>query len=144
MNRYITLTTVIILVAMAGCRAVKDRIIYDPAPAVPQATHASAAQPDPDVIERRFVTPDTQTDAVQTAVAWAGKYEQLAVQNTDLREKNNQLFLQNAQLAQQLETAKAELERTRKELNEANAFLQEMHAELNKWKIGRASCRVRV
>jgi septal ring factor EnvC (AmiA/AmiB activator) len=136
MNKMRTRRIALLLLTMlAGCRAVKERIIYEPAQAPAQVPAEPAPVPaSPEVIERRFVAQDTQPDAVQSAVTWAAKYEQLAVQNTDLREKHNQLFLQNAQLTQQLDAAKAELERTRKELNEANAFLQEMHVELNKWK----------
>jgi uncharacterized coiled-coil DUF342 family protein len=129
MNKMRTRRIALLLLTMlAGCRAVKERIIYEPAQAPAQVPAEPAPVPaSPEVIERRFVAQDTQPDAVQSAVTWAAKYEQLAVQNTDLREKH-------AQLTQQLDAAKAELERTRKELNEANAFLQEMHVELNKWK----------
>lgn len=135
MNTCKAMILVILLAAMAGCRVVEERIIYDQSAAPPQAAvPAPAAQPNTEIIERRFVNPDAQSDAVQSAVTWAKKYEQAVEQNTELREKNNLLVLQNSQLARRIDDTNAELERTRKELNEANAFLQEMHVELNKWK----------
>lgn len=125
-------------VLLTGCGAIRERVIYEPAPAPTPAVVSQAAQPaaqpNAEIIERRFATAEGQPDAVQSAVTWAKKYEELSEQNTVLREKHNQLFLQNTQLTSQLDQTKAELERTRKELAETNEFLQQMHTELNKWK----------
>lgn len=135
MNRWTkTKIALLLLTLTAGCRAVQERIIYEPAPAPPQAAAAPTEQAGSEVLERRFANPDTQTDAVQSAVVWAQKYELVLNQNAELREKLNQLTMQNSQLSRRADDANAELERTRKELTEANAFLQEMHVELNKWK----------
>jgi len=129
------LTTAFWAILLSGCRVVEERIIYDAAPAPSQAAVSTpAAQAQAEVIERRFTDSQEQMDAVQSAVAWAKKYEQVMEKNAELQEKHNQLFLQNSQLTAKLEQTQAELERTRKELTEANEFLQQMHAELNKWK----------
>ena len=134
-----TICAILMTAMLTGCRAFRERVIYEPAP-MPAAAEVSqaAVQPAPapaaEVIERRFVTTESQPDAIQSAVTWAKKYEELPEQNTALREKHNQLFLQNTQLTSQLDQTKAELERTRKELAEANEFIQQMHVELNKWK----------
>ena len=122
------------LLLLTGCRVIEERVIYETSDPPPAAAPSPAARHNTEIIERRFVDPDTQNDAVQSAVTWAKKYENVVEQNTELREKNNALFVENTELNRQLETAKADLERTRNELNEANEFLQEMHAELNKWK----------
>jgi len=123
-------------IGLAGCNSIKERILYEqepvPAPSTPAAP-ASAAQIES--AERRFAAvAEPQEDAVQSAVTWAKKYEQVLEQNAELREKQNQLFMQNTQLSGKLDQTQAELDRTRKELAEANEFLQQMHVELNKWK----------
>lgn len=125
------------VVFLSGCRMAEERIIYEAAPSSSQtAASVPVTQPQPqaEVIERRFTESQEQIDAVQSAVAWAKKYEQVMEKNAELQEKHNQLFVQNTQLTNKLEQTQAELERTRKELIEANEFLQQMHAELNKWK----------
>ena len=132
MNKLILILTAAVL--LAGCNVVEERIIYESSVPPASAAPLAAAQPNADIIERRFVTSDSQADAVQSAVTWAKMYEQLVEQNAELRDQYNHLFIENTRLGQQLETTQAELERTRKELNESNEFLQEMHAELNKWK----------
>jgi uncharacterized coiled-coil DUF342 family protein len=123
-----------VLLLMAGCRVIEERVIYETTDPQPSATPSQTAQPNAEILERRFVDPDKQNDAVQSAVTWAQKYEKMVEQNTELREQYNRLFVENTELKQQLTQTKTELERTRKELNEANEFLQEMHVELNKWK----------
>jgi len=135
MNRWIIITAGLLTMLTTGCQLIEERVIYDRSAEPAQAAPSPSVQPNAEVIERRFVNPDTQAvDAVQSAVVWAQKYEQVVEQNNELRDKHNQLFVENTQLSRQLETAKDDLERTRKELNEANTFLQEMHVELNKWK----------
>ena len=131
-----TIPALALCVAMlaTSCRVIEERIIYESPPMQPPVAPASTAQPNAEIIERRFVSPDTQSDAVQSAVAWAKKYEEAIEQSAALREQQNRLALQNNEMSLRLEAANAELERTRKELAEANVFIQEMHAELNKWK----------
>lgn len=119
---------------LAGCNVVEERIIYESSDPPPAARPSASAQPNAEIIERRFVDPNNQSDAVNAAVRWAEKYEKLVEQNVELREKHNQLFTENAELRQQLKTTQADLERTQKELKEADAFLHEMHTELNNWK----------
>lgn len=134
MHKTIVITT-FWAILLSGCHIVEERIIYD-APPAPSTTAANtpAAPVQAEVIERRFTENQEQIDAVQSAVAWAKKYEQVMEKNAELQEKHNQLFVQNTQLTHKLEQTQAELERTGKELTEANEFLQQMHAELNKWK----------
>ncbi|NLW84143.1 MAG: hypothetical protein GXY41_07055 [Phycisphaerae bacterium] len=129
-----TIPAIALCVAMlaTSCRLIEERIIYESPPEPPPPS--AAVQPNAEIIERRFVSPDTQSDAVQSAVAWANKYEEAVEQNAALREQQNLLALQNNEMSLRLEAVNAELERTRKELAEANVFIQEMHAELNKSK----------
>lgn len=124
----------ILLVVLGGCNVVEERIIYESSAPPVRPVAATAEQPNAEIIERRFVASDSQNDAVQSAVTWANKYQQVVEQNADLRDQKNKLFVENTQLKRQLETAQADLARVRNELDEANEFLQEMHVELNKWK----------
>jgi chromosome segregation ATPase len=86
-------------------------------------------------VQRRFQSgTEENTGAVQNAVMWAQRYEDMSLKNNDLREQNTKLFVENNQLKQETEKLKLKLEMTEKELAEANEFLQQMHVELNKWK----------
>ncbi len=86
--------------------------------------------------ERRFDETEEgrEKTAVENAVMWSKKYdelnekyERLTRENTDLKLENNNLKAKTAQLQK-------ELERTEQELAEANQFLQELQLELTKWK----------
>ncbi|HOK66163.1 MAG TPA: hypothetical protein PK054_10225 [Anaerohalosphaeraceae bacterium] len=95
----------------------------------PAVSTASAA-----ALERRFTEGSTGPDAVQTALIWSEKYQQMSETASQLREKNVQLFEENARLKKEVDSLKTQLAQTQKELDEANEFLQKMHAELNQWK----------
>ncbi len=123
-----------IVTALAGCNVIEERIIYESAEPAPSAAPPRTAQHNAEIIERRFAAPENQADAVQSAVAWAKKYEEATQKNMELQEKHNAMFMENTEIKRQLEITKMDLERTQQELKEANAFLQEMHVELNKWK----------
>jgi hypothetical protein len=117
----------------------EERVVYvdSPPPEV-----GIAAPPPQRVVEptqhdmkRRFEPGEPgESTAVQNAVIWAQKYEDLSIRNNELREQNNKLYLENQRLNRETDKLKTELEQTRKELSEANAFLQQMHLELNEWK----------
>jgi predicted RNase H-like nuclease (RuvC/YqgF family) len=125
--------------ASLGCQMAEQ-----PVPAVrgvPSQTAAPAAGGESvsaaagsEVMERRFTEGPAGPDAVQTALIWSEKYQQLSETANQLREKNIQLFEENARLKKEVETLKAQLSQTQKELEEANEFLQKMHVELNQWK----------
>lgn len=137
MKRWMIPIFLMMTVLLAGCGSMDTwtlsktpRTEYTPAPQPPAVVQQDASQ-----MQRRFDAGGAQQgDAVQSAVMWAQKYEELSIANNDLREKNNKLFLENSQLVQQVDKLKLQLEQTQKELSEANEFLQQMHVELNKWK----------
>lgn len=122
-------------VALAGCNTLSEKVIYpsqqQPAPPSP----APPANPaDAERLQRRFSDAQHQQDAVQTAVEWAKKYEQLLDRNLQLQEQTNNLLMENNQLKMQLQQAQEELARTQKELDQTNQFLGQLHGELSKWK----------
>lgn len=100
-----------------------------PSGRAPEGSPAGSA-----ALERRFAEGASGPDAVQTALMWSEKYQQLSETANQLRERNIQLFEENARLKKEVETLNSQLRQTQKELDEANEFLQKMHAELNQWK----------
>jgi regulator of replication initiation timing len=132
------LWVVVMAAAGTGCQ-----VLEPPVPPVQQSVPAESASPaaGPLVppsgsasLERRFAEGPSGPDAVQTALIWSEKYQQLSETANQLREKNVQLFEENARLKREVESLKGELAQTQKELEEANEFLQKMHVELNQWK----------
>lgn len=127
---------VLCVLAAAGCNSPDDPL------AILQKQEMAPAGPPPATIEqtsrdvqRRFQSGNEEdTGAVQNAVMWAQRYEEMSLKNNELREQNNRLFLENNQLKTDADRLRASLESTRRELDEANAFLQQMHVELNQWK----------
>lgn len=120
----------------AGCTAPDDPLtILKPQEMAPAPTAPMVIEQSSQDVQRRFETGTEQSSgAVQNAVMWAQRYEEMSLSNNELRQKNNELFLENNKLTQEAQKLQLSLDMTRKELAEANAFLQEMHAELNKWK----------
>lgn len=121
-----------------GCQMLPQPIppVQQTLPAEPAAPASGAAVPPSGsaAMERRFTEGPSGPDAVQTALIWSEKYQQLSETANQLREKNVQLFEENARLKKEVESLKSELAQTQKELEEANEFLQKMHVELNQWK----------
>ena len=124
---------------LSGCGMTNERVVYADS-AKPQVSEAKtepqqAVDPTPQEMQRRFdVRSEDQGTAVQNAVLWAQKYEELSVRNNELRDQNNKLYLENQRLQRETDTLNTQLEATKKELTEANDFLQQMHLELGQWK----------
>lgn len=124
------------LSALVGCNSPDNPLALlqrnEMAPAPAPVMEIEQTQDD---IQRRFQSGNEEkTDAVQSAVLWAQRYEEMSLKNNELREQNNKLFLENNQLKRDAERLQMSLDSTRKELQEANEFLQQMHMELNQWK----------
>ena len=120
------------MVMLTGCGLTDEPIAIElgprsqPAPA-PAATDES--------LQRRFTDSETgQADAVQSALMWSRKYEELSAKAEKLREEKNTLVLENTDLKHKLAQLGAELDRAKTELTEANTFLHQMQIELTKWK----------
>ena len=134
-----TKETIILLFVLAatmltGCRLVDEPIGIEvtrrrqPQPAPPPAVADES-------IERRFTETETEsTDAVQSALMWSQRYEDLLAKTENLRETKNTLSVENTDLTYKLTELKAELDQTKAELAQANDFLHEMQMELTKWK----------
>ncbi|MCE5186611.1 MAG: hypothetical protein LLF76_10850 [Planctomycetaceae bacterium] len=124
------------LIFTAGCGGPDDPLsVFKQTEMAPQPGPPMVIEQADQDIQKRFESgPDEQKGAVQNAVLWAQRYEEMSLKNNELREQNNKLALQNNQLQHDAEKVKLQLESTRKELNEANEFLQQMHVELTKWK----------
>jgi chromosome segregation ATPase len=133
-----TKKTIILLFVLAtmltGCRLVDEPIGIEvtrrrqsqmaPAPAVTDES-----------VERRFTETEAEsTDAVQSALMWSQRYEDLLANTEKLRETKNTLSVENRDLTYKLTETQAELDRTKAELAQANDFLHEMQMELTKWK----------
>jgi hypothetical protein len=123
---------------LSGCGLMNERVVYvdstgtvvSPVEAEPQRV----IEPTQQDMQRRFDARPDEGSAVQNAVIWAQKYEELSVRNNELREQNNKLYLENHRLQREVEKLKLQLEQAKKDLDEANEFLQQMHLELTKWK----------
>ena len=133
-----TKETIILLFVLAtmltGCRLVDEPIgIEVTRRRQPQIAPAPAVADES--IERRFTETETEsTDAVQSALMWSQRYEDLLANTEKLREAKNTLSVENTDLTYKLTETQAELDRTKAELAEANNFLHEMQMELTKWK----------
>jgi len=122
----------------AGCDYADEPIVFDTMPARPIQTYVppqTAVQPTDAAVGQRYSNSDSGTpDAVQSAVMWSDKYEELVEKYKGITEDNMTLTKENNDLKKQLFTLDADLKKTRTELDDANAFLQEMHQELTQWK----------
>lgn len=86
-------------------------------------------------LEQRFTEPKEQMPgAVESALMWSRKYDELLNKTESFMDKNSSLIKENSELKHQLSQLQLEMEQTEKELEGANAFLQEMQLELNHWK----------
>ena len=89
----------------------------------------------PDEVQQWFLGGDDEAkSAVESALKWSKKYEELLAETDQLRQQNEKLTLENKNLTIGVDTYKTELEKTQKELYEANEFLKETHLELTNWK----------
>lgn len=132
MNRKITL---IILTALTlgsfGCNIVDEPIeIMMPDLSKPKTQPSTAA-----ATGERFTDPQAdKSGAVERALMWSQKYDELSVKVEKLMERNSTLVEENVANKHQLAQLQIEYDQTKKELDEANTFLQEMHLELTRWK----------
>ena len=119
---------------LTGCKLIDEPIAIElgspPKPQPPiEATVADQS------IERRFTDSETDsTDAVQSALMWSQKYEELSAKAEKLREEKSNLVIEKTALQNKVAQLGAELDRAKTELAEANNFLQQMQTELTKWK----------
>ncbi len=128
-NVIITIFVSLIMLQL-GCTIV-DRPIspqsYQPATA--------AAAPMVETMENRFSeSKEADTNAVESALMWSNRYEELSVKTEKLRDDNSKLTIGNTNLKHDIQKLQDELDRTKAELKDANEFLQEMNLQLSKWK----------
>ena len=130
------IATAALLMAAAGCNSPDDPLkMLTTNEMAPPPGPAMQIEQTPEDIQRRFqADSEERTGAVQSAVLWAQRYEEMSLRNNELREQNSKLFLENNQLRHDAEKLQMALDTARRELAEANAFLQQMHVELNQWK----------
>ena len=122
------------IIMLTGCRLVDEPIAFELGPP-PQPQPAPAATVADESIENRFTDSETEsTDAVQSALMWSHKYEELSAKAEKLREEKNTLVIENTDLKQKVALLATELDRAETELAEANNFLQQMQIQLTKWK----------
>jgi chromosome segregation ATPase len=119
---------------LTGCKLVDEPIgIEVTRRRQPQMAPGPAATDES--VERRFTETETEsTDAVQSALMWSQRYDELLTHTEKLRETKNTLSVENSDLTYKLAETKTELDRTKAELAQANDFLHEMQMELTKWK----------
>jgi chromosome segregation ATPase len=124
----------VITTILTGCKLVDEPIgIEVTRRRQPQMTPSPAATDES--VERRFTETETEsTDAVQSALMWSQRYDELLTNTEKLRETKNTLSVENADLRYKLAEMKTELDQTKAELAQANDFLHEMQMELTKWK----------
>ena len=137
-SKTILVSILVVAAALVGCQVVDEPISIDNLPKTRVSTQAMpvavADQTDP-TLENRFLEPEqTNASAVDSALMWSQKYDELLKKNEQLMEKNHTLFIENTDLQQKLTKLQGDLEATQAELADANTFLQEMHGELTKWK----------
>ena len=130
-------TTIIITAILAlittGCNELNESIglavLRQPAQPVVVTTQQARN------MESRFTEPDKQGDnAVNSAVMWARRYDELSQKSEKLQSENQNYALENSQLTQKVNLLEVEIKRTQNELTEATTFLQDMQIELVNWK----------
>ena len=128
MKNWIITIFVAILMLQLGCTIV-DR------PIPPQSYQPAAAAPIAETMENRFSeSKEADTNAVESALMWSARYEELSVKTEKLRDDNSKLTIGNTNLKHDIQKLQDELDRTKAELKDANEFLQEMNLQLSKWK----------
>ncbi len=132
MNRKITLLILTsLLLGAFGCNIVDDPLEIT----LPTIKTADQRPTTGFATETRFTDPGVdKSGAVERALIWSQKYDELSVKVEKLMERNSSLVEENVATKHKLSQLQIEYEQTRKELDEANTFLQEMHLELTRWK----------
>ncbi|KKM94408.1 hypothetical protein LCGC14_1198640 [marine sediment metagenome] len=102
---------------------------------IPPQSYQPAAAPMVETMENRFSeSKEADTNAVESALMWSARYEELSVKTEKLRDDNSKLTIGNTNLKHDIQKLQDELDRTKAELKDANEFLQEMNLQLSKWK----------
>ncbi len=129
--------TVIAIVLTSGlCLAGCDELAVsaarqNPVPQTPARTTQANYMPQTAIIT------DLQTPgptAIESALAWSGKYADLSEKLVAIQEVKQQLDKDNRRLLVEQAKLRTELEQTSNELDEANDMLIQMRTELDKWK----------
>ena len=88
-----------------------------------------------EAMESRFSeSKETDSNAVESALMWSDRYEELSVKAEKLRDDNSKLTIERTNLKHDIQKLQTRLDRTKAELSDANEFLQEMNLQLSKWK----------
>mgnify|MGYP000007182002 CR=1 FL=1 len=123
---------------VGGCMVVEEPLAIDNLPRARVTAPAEpvlVADPTDPTLARRFAEPDQNPGgAVDSALLWSQKYQELSETTERLRQENTRLAEENRTVQQKLAAVQLELDRTKAELADANRFLQDMHGELTRWK----------
>lgn len=118
-----------VIISQLGCTII-DR------PISPQSF-----QPPPELstvaesMENRFRdTEKADSNAIESALMWSDKYEELSTKTEKLRDENSKLTIERTNLKHDIQKLQIQLDQTMAELKDANEFLQEMNLQLSKWK----------
>jgi chromosome segregation ATPase len=129
MRNVLLIVLILILSTLFGCDIMEKPIEIT----LPQRSRPASVSPQS--TGNRFTEPEsTATGAIENALMWSKKYDEVSVRAEKLTEKNTRFIEENTNLKHQLSLIEVELAQTKKELDEANTFLQEMHLELTRWK----------
>ena len=99
--------------------------------------HTPAQATQSNYMPQTAIKADPQTEgatAVESALAWSGKYAEQSERLLAIQEERQQLEKDNRRLLANQAKLLTELEQTQKELEEANDMLIQMRTELDKWK----------
>ncbi len=129
-NKNLTITIILsVIISQFGCTIV-DR------PISPQSYQPSVApSTTAETMENRFTdTEEADSNAVESALMWSDKYEELSTKTERLRDENSKLTIERTNLKHDIQKLQIQLDQTGAELKDANEFLQEMNLQLSKWK----------
>jgi len=130
-KKVIIIFCVSVVVLVGGCRFVDEAVPLE----YEAAGRAGARITETDKqMQERFSEDTEGANAIERAIQWSQRYEELSAKTEQLREKNSALLIENNELKNQMAKLKNELDKTNWELSEANSFLQDMQLELTNWK----------
>lgn len=133
---------IIIALLVVGCSYVDEPIEIE-AIQIPVVRHKKQSQPQliaqplpaETAMENRFTdTTDSNPNAVESALMWSDKYDQLSEKYRELSEENINMAKERIALKKTVMDLEGQLSTTKRELDEANMFLKDMHIELTQWK----------
>jgi septal ring factor EnvC (AmiA/AmiB activator) len=126
--KQLTITIILsVVISQLGCTIVDRPISPQSYQPVPATTVES--------MENRFSESEkADRNAVESALMWSDKYEELSTKTELLRDENSKLKIERTNLKYDIQKLQTQLDQTKAELKDANEFLQEMNLQLNKWK----------